>query len=229
MLGPKSTAKALPGTPAPPQVQFWLDLIRDIPPDQELARWPRVDLSGCATLDATAAKLLRAYEPLIVVLPEAAQNYVRTPEVKDLRKRYAAVDERYEWLRGALGMFRAIARARSGACDLHVDLPYEWGLIRTRIDRENRIRFVVSSLLADLDGVNADRIRECENQDCRRLFWARRKDKHACSLACANVRRVRKWRAQYQEQYKESRIEHDAITGRPAKHDSSDIEERTHE
>ena len=35
----KSKVKALPGRPAPPQVQFWLDLIQDILPDQEFADW----------------------------------------------------------------------------------------------------------------------------------------------------------------------------------------------
>jgi hypothetical protein len=51
--------------------------------------------------------------------------------------------------------------------------------------------------LADLRGAEVDRIRECSV--CRRLFFANRKDQPCCKPACANVRRVRIARGNWEE------------------------------
>jgi hypothetical protein len=56
--------------------------------------------------------------------------------------------------------------------------------------------------LAVLQTVPRGRIRECVR--CRRYFFARRKDQPACSLACANVARVNRYRVRWRS-YEQNR------------------------
>ena len=53
-------------------------------------------------------------------------------------------------------------------------------------------------------GVEARRIRQCS--ECKRIFWAGRMDKFACTKKCVQRRRVRLWRERYPETYKLQRI-----------------------
>jgi hypothetical protein len=46
--------------------------------------------------------------------------------------------------------------------------------------------------LSALEGVEAGRVRQC--LECRRFFFALRKDQQACSRRCNSSRRVREWR-----------------------------------
>jgi hypothetical protein len=74
----------------------------------------------------------------------------------------------------------------------------------TRLDERGCIEFRDGELKQALDGVEAARIRECPV--CMRVFWAKRKDKQACSERCVNARRVREWRKNYRAKYKLLRI-----------------------
>jgi hypothetical protein len=58
--------------------------------------------------------------------------------------------------------------------------------------------------LSDLNGTDLSRIRRCPV--CRRLFFARRRDKGACSPPCLNVNRVQTFRSlQKRKEYRDNR------------------------
>ena len=63
------------------------------------------------------------------------------------------------------------------------------------IDEKDRIQFAPPRLVALLEGVDANRIRECPV--CYRFFWAGRKDMTCCTTRCSGARRMRKFRDQW--------------------------------
>ena len=82
---------------------------------------------------------------------------------------------------------------------------FAYGLVGTEltIDREGRLQFDAGPLIAAVNGIEADRIRQCVM--CEKIFWARRTDQKCCSTPHQKLLRTRLWRARYQERYKMSR------------------------
>ncbi|MBI3895099.1 MAG: hypothetical protein HY313_04130 [Acidobacteria bacterium] len=69
-----------------------------------------------------------------------------------------------------------------------------------KVDEGGRIEFQKNPTFSVLEGVEADRIREC--LVCDKIFWAGRKDKKCCSPRCLKVWHTRRWREKYPENYK---------------------------
>jgi hypothetical protein len=69
-----------------------------------------------------------------------------------------------------------------------------------QIDTDGKIEIKPSPLLEMLKGAEAERIRRCS--ECKRIFWAGRVDKFACTRQCVTQRRVRLWRERYPNHYK---------------------------
>lgn len=65
------------------------------------------------------------------------------------------------------------------------------------VDDHGIVRITHDRFAAAVAGVDATLIRECQN--CRRIFWAGRKDKNSCSAPCAHVLRNRRYRERYRE------------------------------
>lgn len=117
---------------------------------------------------------------------------------------------RYEYLRQAREIVNLIAKSRRE----QIRLPYSMSLKANclsisfgnlYIDKSDVIRFSPPPIARILDGVEADRIRECEV--CQKFFWAGRIDQKACTTKCAKVLRSRRWREKYLTNYKLRRIE----------------------
>src|SRR5215208_6328249 len=71
------------------------------------------------------------------------------------------------------------------------------------ISKEGKIGFTPSPLVRLLEGIEAERIKECPV--CFKYFWAGRKDMRCCSFQCSHSFRQRKFRERYQQSYKEQR------------------------
>lgn len=64
-----------------------------------------------------------------------------------------------------------------------------------RVDKDGTVKISFDPFAEAIEGVDATRIRECN--DCRRIFWATRKDQSCCSKDCANRYHVRRHREKY--------------------------------
>jgi hypothetical protein len=189
-------------------------MVEDIAWDRELHEWNSPDVSGCHTVEGIRAKFLRSYDPLISVLPPAAARYVRAREIRDTSQRLLAVGDRYEMLRAVLEILRATARLPKGkAATIEAPSYIRLSGILLRVDPDGISPEFADSLDA-LRRVETDRIRECQNLACRRLYWAGRTDQPCCSKRCANARRVQLWRAEYATQHKLARVQKPPKTGR---------------
>ena len=65
-------------------------------------------------------------------------------------------------------------------------------LISVQSDPHGILRITNDPLLQALEGVEADRIRECEH--CSKIYWAGRKDKFACDQ-CTHAARQKRYRS----------------------------------
>lgn len=65
------------------------------------------------------------------------------------------------------------------------------------VDKQKRIRVRKSTFAEAVEGVEYNRIRECEI--CRRIFWANREDKLCCSKEHGHVLRSRRARANWEK------------------------------
>jgi hypothetical protein len=72
------------------------------------------------------------------------------------------------------------------------------------LNEDGRIQLQASPLSEPVVGVESRRIRQCT--ECKRIFWAGRLDKFACTKKCTQRRRVRLWRERYAEVYKLQRV-----------------------
>ena len=97
--------------------------------------------------------------------------------------------------------FAAQNRTKSPA-DAFIGLPM---LTFSRIHKTGRIQFEKHPAFRVLEGVKADRIREC--LVCKKIFWASRIDKKCCAPLCRGVWNTRRWREKYQDIYKLQRYQ----------------------
>lgn len=201
----KVTEQALRSRPAPPKLEFWLNLIEEFPGDQVLNDWE----------EGPNEEPLDAWNAQLSTLPARAQRFVRDGNPRLNRTNVVATGERYEQLQAAQQVLREIARVKSAQ---RIELTNRAYLAGLNVGLDGKIGVVLSPICEALQGVEANRIRECENPKCGRVFWAGRSDQPCCSKVCANARRVRRWREAYQSTYKQNRLkrEHttDVISGR---------------
>jgi hypothetical protein len=197
----KEHQQALRTRPTPEGLKFWLDLICDIPVDCDLPDWEIPDVRRSRDPVGT---LLRSFNTMISTrLSPAGQSWVRGARHVVVQKDFADAGERYRLLKAAHEMLRSIARRKTLPA---IRLADTSEFLTLSVDGEGRIRFTCSSIVDALEGVEADRIRKCENPNCGRIYWAGRVDQPCCGKKCANARRVRTWRERYPEAYKQRRL-----------------------
>ena len=182
-------------------------MIRDIPPNSKLPDQNTPDVRGVSD---PVREYLRSWDVCISELPPAAQRWVRSDRDVLDQKNLEVAGERYYLIKAAHEALRAIARRELS----DFVLTHSESLISLRIDEEGLIKLIPSPLSAAVDGVEAQRIRECENPKCLRIYWAGRLDQPCCSKECANVRRVKKWRERYRDLYKQNRLSRNPKKGR---------------
>ncbi len=66
-----------------------------------------------------------------------------------------------------------------------------------RVDKEGIVRISNDRFAEAVEGIDATLVRECEI--CKRIFWAGRRDKSACSTSCAHALRNRRYRERYRQ------------------------------
>jgi hypothetical protein len=67
------------------------------------------------------------------------------------------------------------------------------------INEEGIITVKKDAFLEAIDEVEVARIRECQNKNCGRLFWAGRINQPCCSPECAHAYRNQRYRARYRD------------------------------
>jgi hypothetical protein len=72
------------------------------------------------------------------------------------------------------------------------------------INDRGRIHFSIGDVIDPLEGIEADRIRQCPI--CEKIFWAARRDQCCCERKCARTLRTRRWRRRYLPHYKLRRL-----------------------
>jgi hypothetical protein len=85
-----------------------------------------------------------------------------------------------------------------------------WG-----INSRNELKFAIDPHIEGLEGVDYFRIRKCAR--CGTIFFAGRLQQTACPEPCAHILRTLRWRAAYQEKYKQQRIKKVDAEGSAAK------------
>jgi hypothetical protein len=186
--------QALRKRPIPENLRPWMDLVREIPLRQELPEWKIPD-----DLVVTR-KTLRKWYNSISFLPLNVRQFIEEDPASSL--------ERYQQIRGFLQVLRRIIAnrpaLRMGAL-LKLDdiLPLRLAYLHSQ---HGRISFEPTPLAVAIENIEVDRIRECENINFKRVFWAGRSDQPCCSKNCANAHRVQKWRDRYLNIYKQNRI-----------------------
>jgi hypothetical protein len=86
------------------------------------------------------------------------------------------------------------------------DIKLGYTLARLSLDSNKRIELLTNPLVDALKGVDGKRVRECKNDKCRVVFWARRFDQVCCSRKCAHILRSQRYRDRYADTYKQSRL-----------------------
>jgi hypothetical protein len=116
--------------------------------------------------------------------------------------RSVEIFERYRYLSNVRLLLITIANSQGS----RIEIPYQITefAISLTLDGDGKILIQTGPLLELVKGVEARRIRQCS--ECKRIFWAGRMDKFACTKKCVQRRRVRLWRERYPETYKLQRI-----------------------
>jgi hypothetical protein len=121
-------------------------------------------------------------------------------------ERISSAHSKYQQLRAARQTLRAIIVAGKDNFrykEIRLKNIHD-ALVELPIDEQGRIQVSPSPIVKALEGVEAFRIRLCPV--CGKIFWAGRLDQPCCTPVCAHVLRTRRWRENYQEKYKQQRI-----------------------
>ena len=99
---------------------------------------------------------------------------------------------RYMDVRNVRELLRTIASVNKGSTEISLPPLGLAEFVQASIDKQGKIQFEVGAILRDLEGVEISRIRQCFV--CKKIFWAGRIDKYACTTDHQNVLRVRRHR-----------------------------------
>jgi hypothetical protein len=193
--------QALHLKPARKQLAFWLDLIKDIPVDQELPNWNLPE--------KLTAEIIKSWDAMLSALPKNVQSFVRYDQGAQGKSDCLSRIEKYQRIQGTLETLKRIIKHKSELAKgiwLNLTDIVPLASVYMRINEVGEIEFEKSPIMEVFNSVDADRIRECGNPKCKRIYWAGRIDQRCCCKKCANVLRVREWRENYQEIYKKNRI-----------------------
>ena len=133
-------------------------------------------------------------------LPEELRDYVLG---KGSATKFDQALRRYEFVRACRQSLREIIRGASPKTNASLWLSMS-PAPEIRIDGRGVIRVDSDEFSRAIDGVEANRIRECKI--CKHIFWARRITQNGCTTTCANTLRVRRWRERYATTYKYTRM-----------------------
>jgi hypothetical protein len=114
----------------------------------------------------------------------------------------AEISDRYDRLASAQALLMAIANVHAGSIEVPRQAAAD--IVALVIGTDGRIQVQPGPLFEVISGVEANRIRQCS--ECKRIFWAGRIDKFACTSKCVLRRRVRLWREHYIKSYKLQRV-----------------------
>lgn len=74
------------------------------------------------------------------------------------------------------------------------------GTMSFDLDKQGRVTFYMDDLFSQaIEDVEVDRIRECLNPHCRKVFWAGRSNLVCCTHKCAHAYRNQRYRARYRD------------------------------
>jgi predicted house-cleaning noncanonical NTP pyrophosphatase (MazG superfamily) len=204
-----------------------LKQLRALPPGFELRsleevraqvwNWWRIKREP-KSFDSAPAEVREAKDAAEIVfetLPEEFQEYLRSATTHGLAAVLDLIEilrsyENFRWLRETL---RRIARIGFEAPQIGPDDAPRYRIEETipvagtmSLDTQGLLDVNLHPFYKGLDGIEATRIRECQNPKCKHLFWAGRLDKAGCSDRCLQALRDRRWRENYLQNYKPQRL-----------------------
>jgi hypothetical protein len=211
--------------PIPLKLAQILDLVNSLPPEAD--RWLGVQNDRMTRLAIGASRIeedfRRAFESFIVQLPAELQMFICSDYAPTNPSAYEEAKKRYFYIIDIRDFLRNIAKnnaemwTKYKSYDERLMLAY-WQargivnisstitIINWSLDK-GRLNARLPSWIEDLREIEVIRIRECPI--CKRIFWAGRLDKSACSLKkCGQVWRQRLSRKAWDthgEQYKRAR------------------------
>lgn len=122
---------------------------------------------------------------------------------------YDALRE-YSFIREAREKLQSLTRMINKPGSLAAHIADLMNPIRTSgtisLDKDRRIKISNDRFAEAVEDVEVDRLRTCP--ECKRIFWAGRITQTCCSKPCGNKMRVRRWRENYQTNYKLRRHGH---------------------
>jgi hypothetical protein len=202
--------------PAPPKVKRLMEVANCVPPEAELPDYFSSEAferfvegsSAAADFEFTVAKYFeqfgsKSYKGLL--------DFIRATRPTTVSEAVL----QYMYVRNVRELLRKIASVKKDSTKISLPALGSLEFVQASIDKQGKIRFEVSSILRDLEGVEISRIRQC--LICKKIFWAGRKDKYACTSEHQNLLRVRrhreerdsrnkKWREGYLSGYKRQRL-----------------------
>jgi hypothetical protein len=199
----KVTAQqALRRKPIPPALKRLLALVNSIPPDvapplpaDTIGEWVDSEEWKGKPDSTIFDGMVEHYKRAVGRLPASVRRFIG-PVTSDTLDQ---AQERHSFVLDGRRVLREIARADKSKRVLEIDSS-QLALLRLELGPNSRISLVHTRLLQALEGVEANRIKQCPN--CWKIFWAGRIDQPGCSQRCTGNIRIKRWREAYPEKYK---------------------------
>jgi hypothetical protein len=193
----KQQEQASRAKPMPPGFEELLQFANCLPPDTQLpSSW---NLIASFSQERPLPNPVKRFKEFIEGFPRS-----EFPQFRAVMDKADNPTSQYTHIRAIRATLRAIARMESKAPGDFVPASGINRFVYLRVNESGQIEIKVNRLLERLQGIEAERIRECKV--CHAIFWAGRIDQKACSTKHAKVLRTREWREKYLEQYKLQRV-----------------------
>lgn len=209
----KQPAKNLP----PARLEKLIHLINLIAPDTRLP-----DLEGeIENLKLEDFEVQQRLYEILKSLPDEVSNYIypyNLETIKELTSDYFDEEENlrdnreflYEIVQGYQDfsrftkILRSLIQRHEAQKNNRLIIIFPIYISTEIVIKDGLIHIETNKLAEALQGVDIDRLRICPV--CNRIFWAKRNDQKACSNKCSGNLRIRKYRENYLEKYKQQRI-----------------------